>query len=550
MDSIATTDSAGAEDVFFRSVNSSISNEEVTETVASVQEITLEAPDSQSQQENPGTHPLDRSTSASSLNSDTYIAAYQTAYFTGDLAEAARNMAENAAQPDDVADGNSKKASDSGSKSALTRKVEAPKPSLKTLISQFMSGTNYIDIESPFGINEHYLLNTNNRLPVLVKDEDPGSIIAFALSSVDYDKQLMELMKASPCRVKPNDVVRVGISPDADSSQVTVNSGSAVFTKSNLAENQLEPEPHIEVQFSDSLSRFRVICYFAEHFRSLRAETIELSSKPHLPSTSVVIEEMFVRALSAAFEWKATGGKSGSHFRKTMDERFIIKEISRQEMTSVLAVGKAYFEHLETSKRNARPTILAKIFGVYKIEYTISGTSYKKRLIVMENLFYNRNIIQKFDLKGSERNRLAETNTKDEVVLLDENLVRMLRDTPLYVRPHSKKLLQEALENDSQFLTSHEILDYSLLVGVDDDKKELVVGLIDFIRTFTWDKKVESIMKRLPQVADKNKPNPTIVKPESYRERFLQKMNQYFMPVPNAGFKSDADSKSSTDFHF
>jgi len=29
-------------------------------------------------------------------------------------------------------------------------------------------------------------------------------------------------------------------------------------------------------------------------------------------------------------------------------------------------------------------------------------------------------------------------------------------------------------------------MDYSLVVGVDSEKHELVVGIVDYIRTFTW----------------------------------------------------------------
>lgn len=42
----------------------------------------------------------------------------------------------------------------------------------------------------------------------------------------------------------------------------------------------------------------------------------------------------------------------------------------------------------------------------------------------MENLFYGCDISDKFDLKGSERNRRVDpSNTNGEIVLLDENLV-------------------------------------------------------------------------------------------------------------------------------
>ena len=51
-------------------------------------------------------------------------------------------------------------------------------------------------------------------------------------------------------------------------------------------------------------------------------------------------------------------------------------------------------------------------------------------------------------------------------------------DSPLYIRPHSKTVLSLAVSNDTQFLASHLIMDYSLLVGLDETKQELVLGII------------------------------------------------------------------------
>lgn len=36
------------------------------------------------------------------------------------------------------------------------------------------------------------------------------------------------------------------------------------------------------------------------------------------------------------------------------------------------------------------------------------------------------------------------------------------------------------------FLSGLNVMDYSLVVGVDVERKELVVGVVDYIRTFTW----------------------------------------------------------------
>ena len=51
-------------------------------------------------------------------------------------------------------------------------------------------------------------------------------------------------------------------------------------------------------------------------------------------------------------------------------------------------------------------------------------------------------------------------------------------DNPLYVREYSKSVLTLAITADTQFLSSHLVMDYSLLVGLDDSTKHLVVGII------------------------------------------------------------------------
>ena len=51
-------------------------------------------------------------------------------------------------------------------------------------------------------------------------------------------------------------------------------------------------------------------------------------------------------------------------------------------------------------------------------------------------------------------------------------------DSPLYLRPHAKSVLKTAITNDSMFLSRNLVMDYSLLVGLDEATKELVVGII------------------------------------------------------------------------
>lgn len=49
---------------------------------------------------------------------------------------------------------------------------------------------------------------------------------------------------------------------------------------------------------------------------------------------------------------------------------------------------------------------------------------------------------------------------------------------PLYVHAHSKAILMQALSADTEFLVDHNVMDYSLLVGVCSDSQQIVVGVI------------------------------------------------------------------------
>jgi 1-phosphatidylinositol-3-phosphate 5-kinase len=53
---------------------------------------------------------------------------------------------------------------------------------------------------------------------------------------------------------------------------------------------------------------------------------------------------------------------------------------------------------------------------------------------------------------------------------------------------------------DILFLSIINVLDYSILVGVDEENMELVVGVIDFMRQYDILKQMERVGKSLPMV--------------------------------------------------
>ncbi|XP_075036344.1 1-phosphatidylinositol 3-phosphate 5-kinase isoform X2 [Mixophyes fleayi] len=415
------------------------------------------------------------------------------------------------------------------------------KSTMKAIFANLLPGNSYNPIPLPFDPDKHYLMYEHERVPIAVCEKEPSSIIAFALSCKEYKTALDDLSTVSlkncpeegsltnnmmdnrPKTSSPSRVAENSLAPPNRTAESEPQ--SADDTDGGDKQKKQSGNPHVELQFSDANAKFYCRIYYAGEFHRMRKVILGSS------------EEDFIRSLAHCVPWQARGGKSGAAFYATEDDRFILKQMPRLEVQSFLDFAPHYFTYITNAVQMKRPTALAKILGVYRIGYKNSQNNTEKKLdlLVMENLFYGRKMAQVFDLKGSLRNRNVKTDTGKEscdVVLLDENLLKMVRDNPLYIRSHCKSVLRASIHSDSHFLSSHLIIDYSLLVGRDDTTDELVVGIIDYIRTFTWDKKLEMVVKSTGILGGQGK-MPTVVSPELYRTRFCEAMDKYFLMVPD-----------------
>lgn len=70
------------------------------------------------------------------------------------------------------------------------------------------------------------------------------------------------------------------------------------------------------------------------------------------------------------------------------------------------------------------------------------------------------------------------------------------------------------------------------MIAVDEARKELVVGIIDCIRTYTWDKRLESWIKDRG-FAGGGRNRPTVTSPKEYKSRFREAMARYILQAPN-----------------
>jgi hypothetical protein len=308
-----------------------------------------------------------------------------------------------------------------------------------------------------------------------------------------------------------------------------------------------ESSPHLLLTFSIEQISYSVKIYYAREFDTLRR--------------NCGLQDSFVESLSRCTSFSPSGGKSASSFFLTNDNRYVIKQMMSKwnidEKESLLETSPAYFEYL--SKSSSNPTALAKILGFFTVSWSRklpdgSEEKYEMDLLVMEHLFYNCTISECYDLKGiSDRQKVKggesggtthdtdQTDTeecakKDVPTLWDGEWIQNREMQKYLLHPHSRYILLSSIKNDVEFLDKANIMDYSLLVGVDEKSKKLVVGIVDFIGHYTIFKKLESgvkgTVKGVVQGAGGKGKDVTTIAPDKYRERFYRAMQRYFVASP------------------
>ncbi|KZS91899.1 hypothetical protein SISNIDRAFT_550694 [Sistotremastrum niveocremeum HHB9708] len=364
---------------------------------------------------------------------------------------------------------------------------------------------------------------------IVVRTDEPTSIIALTLDSPRYQDDLQKFRAEKAQRAKVHEGSEAFMPDDNSNAETKSNWGVLNVDKNEVIPDAPPVSGSKASQYSFQSSGVTITCtvLYAEQFDNLRK--------------GYGCDKSMIESLARCVKWDNCGGKSGSAFLKTKDNRFIAKELSKAELDAMETFAPAYFEYMSVAITGARPTVLAKIFGCYKITFKKTGKSksksksFKMNLLVMENLFYDRRFSKIYDLKGSTRNRHVQSTGSPNEVLLDENLVQTAHLEPFYLREHSKRILRGALWNDSKFLCGINVMDYSLVVGVDNENGELVVGIVDYIRTYTWDKRIETLVKESAFLAGNG--GPTVVTPELYKRRFQSAMERYFPLVPDRWMK-------------
>jgi len=153
-------------------------------------------------------------------------------------------------------------------------------------------------------------------------------------------------------------------------------------------------------------------------------------------------------------------------FFYTHDCRYIIKTITLQEHRTMLKMLPEYHQHIQ----NNTDTLLTRLYGAYKINWDTKELLF----FVMSNVYDTDKVIhQRYDLKGSTVGRTVgeEMLHKPGVVLKDLDFVtnnQKLAVGPLYVEG-----IKQQIKQDVEFLAKHDIIDYSLLIGIHSPGRDI-----------------------------------------------------------------------------
>lgn len=89
----------------------------------------------------------------------------------------------------------------------------------------------------------------------------------------------------------------------------------------------------------------------------------------------------FFASLRNCQQWSSSGGKSNVYFAKSIDEKYIIKQITPSEKASFTEFAGDYFEHTVSTETSS--TCLAKILGMFKVRSTLLAIMWPYDLIFL-----------------------------------------------------------------------------------------------------------------------------------------------------------------------
>lgn len=165
------------------------------------------------------------------------------------------------------------------------------------------SASQWPPLDYPLNPTDHIFIDSD----IIVREDEPSSLIAFALDSEDYKEKLRRFYNKSTRNAGSSS----SSSEDDEVSDVYSDAGD------NINQDTLETKlvhsssSHYKYQVSEGSAKMLVKIFYAEQFDALRRKC--------------GVSDRIVESLSRCMKWDSKGGKTKSVFLKTQDDRLVMK---------------------------------------------------------------------------------------------------------------------------------------------------------------------------------------------------------------------------------
>eukprot|EP01039_Chlorochromonas_danica_P008272 gene8272-9121_t len=258
----------------------------------------------------------------------------------------------------------------------------------------------------------------------------------------------------------------------------------------------------------------------------------------------------------------SSDSKSGQAFWRSSDGHVILKTIKHYECKTLAKILKIYADHVLSDH-----SCLGNLLGLYRVKAAGRRATY---FLAAKNIYTTMPSSKRFDLKGSTvgRRKAKSSSVWKDLDLLDTISSKSPLQQPLqpqqqqeekdeddlvskqqglHLGPSAKAILMHGLQRDVEFLSDLKLMDYSLLVEIEDwlaqegershnvahlaetcsNRGKLSLcgrgsqlyhfGIVDFLQRYTFRKWLEHWLKSLFY----NRKCISCVEPKFYAKRML-----------------------------
>lgn len=182
------------------------------------------------------------------------------------------------------------------------------KTSLMKYLTNFWAETSasgWPPLDYPINPTDHIFVDSD----IIVREDEPSSVIALALNSDDYQTKLSKIRREAH-EVMQREVE--GLGDGEPKSLPASDSGDWVFGEAELEKSLLRATgTHLKYQFKEGAAMMTCKIFYAEQFDALRRKC--------------GVAERVIETLSRCLKWDSRGGKTKSVFLKTLDDRLVLK---------------------------------------------------------------------------------------------------------------------------------------------------------------------------------------------------------------------------------